>query len=202
MVGLASYLFLIKLYHSNISLARNLFASNAFHNFCRLKLMKNSFGERSELTEQSIVTEAIKNGIYSFPVGIAGSLARGFWFAQPSSIVYQNMGRLSLTFGLAGAAYKGSATLVAHARETNDSFNEAFGGFIAGSLFGLVQKTIVHSMLYGGISAVAMYGITEALATNYKYRSKPVDSSRRLKGFLSVQQDPFANRIKTVQASE
>ncbi|KAJ3309974.1 hypothetical protein HDV04_005476 [Boothiomyces sp. JEL0838] len=102
-----------------------------------------------------------------------------------------------------GGLYQGTTVAASAIRGKQDNVNYAISGGVAGFILGMARNRIGHGVLQAGILAALSFGAATLIDEHNTRFSKPYDERRGFDGFFAVKRpDPFANRIKEIQAKE
>ncbi|KAJ3155707.1 hypothetical protein HDU86_004176 [Geranomyces michiganensis] len=165
------------------------------------KIQPKPFFEQ-HILEASASSEAVKAGAVGAVVGGTASAAFGWWIGLPKGQLFGEAGRNSAFFAAAAAAFYGTKTVLAQARNKDDMWNGPAGAAVAGVMLGLrsgrVMKVVAHGLLLPTLVAFSewyAYSMPEGLN-----RTK---TDRHDSGFFQwPRRDPFAERWAELQKKD
>ncbi|KAI8809096.1 hypothetical protein BJ742DRAFT_806257 [Cladochytrium replicatum] len=158
-----------------------------------------------DILEASCISEVTKAVAVAGAFGGVSSAAFGWWIAAPKDYVYRDMLKKSAIFAGFGGLYYGTYCNVAQTRGKNDFWNAAISGAVTGTALGLRSGTIkaiaAHTVFLGVLSGFG-YGMVEQSESKYGLTMGEKMAHRSEGYFVGEKRDPFAARIKELEAKE
>ncbi|KAJ3272516.1 hypothetical protein HDV01_005467 [Terramyces sp. JEL0728] len=159
--------------------------------------------ENKKLADYQTSDTILPAFLIGIPAGTVAGLVHGAWFQHSRVTTTQLIFRNSFIYASLGGLYQGTTVAASAIRGRQDNVNYAISGGVAGFVLGMTRNRIGHGVLQAGLLAVLSFAAATLIDEHTTRFSKPYDERRGFDGFFAVKKpDPFANRIKEIQAKE